>query len=198
MSKKRVFVVMQTVLSLFAIIVIIGLTLFMLREKREDLNENNIQSSMLLIQGACKVLYEDSVMKKTTDNLIGTKISDVENADYINKSIIDKFKQTNTIEEGDYEKYYILTDTDLEKINVYVRNEKDSYYIVGYEKDDIIITKGYNGKYKLSDIEKEDSNQNSENKSEEKQEEQKEEKKEEQQEESENKEENNEEEKTDE
>ena len=189
MSKKRIFVVMQTVLSLIAIIVIIGLTLFMLREKREDLNENNIQSSMLLIQGACKVLYEDSIMKKTTDNLIGTKISDAENADYINKSIIDKFKQTNTIEEGDYEKYYILTDTDLENINVYVRNEKDSYYIVGYEKDDIIITKGYNGKYKLSDIEKEDSDQKNENKSEEKQEEQKEEKKEEQQEESENKEE---------
>lgn len=198
MSKKRIFVVMQTVLSLIAIIVIIGLTLFMLREKREDLNENNIQSSMLLIQGACKVLYEDSVMKKTTDNLIGTKISDVENADYINKSIINKFKETNTIEEGDYEKYYILTDTDLENINVYVRNEKDSYYIVGYEKDDIIITKGYNGKYKLSDIEKEDSDQKNENKSEEKQEEQKKEKKEEQQEESENKEENNEEEKTDE
>lgn len=194
MSKKRIFVVMQTILSLIAIIVIIGLTLFMLREKREDLNENNIQSSMLLIQGACKVLYEDSVMKKTTDNLIGTKISDVENADYINKSIINKFKETNIIEEGDYEKYYILTDTDLENINVYVRNEKDSYYIVGYEKDDIIITKGYNGKYKLSDIEKEDNDQKNENKSEE----QKEEKQEEQQEESENKEENNEEEKTDE
>jgi len=152
MNKKRILLATQTIASIIMIIAIIGLTINMLKGKRNDLDESNIKSSMLLIQGACKVLYEDSVMKKTTDSLIGTKISDADNADYINKEIINKFKETNTIAEGDYEKYYILTDTDLEEINVYVRNEADSYYIICYEKDELIITKGYNGKYKLSEI----------------------------------------------
>lgn len=33
-----------------------------------------------------------------------------------------------------------------------MQNEKDSYYIVNYDDNEVYITKGYDGKYKLSEM----------------------------------------------
>lgn len=152
MKKEKIVSMIGLVVLICIIFAVGGMIYWMFREKRQDLDESNVKSSMLLVEGACKVIYEDSVMKKSTDILVGTKISDVGNNDSINKEIIEDFKGKNIIEEGDYEKYYVLTDEDLEKLGMYFKNEKESYYIIGYEKDEVIITKGFNGKYKLSDI----------------------------------------------
>lgn len=114
--------------------------------------DNDIKSNMLLIQGASKVLYESCVMNKTDDKLLGYKLSEIDGIEEINKKIINEFKEKNIIEEGEYEKYYVLTDSNLNELKVDVTNEENAYYIVGYEKNDIIITCGYNGKYRLEDI----------------------------------------------
>ena len=111
-------------------------------EKSED-----IKSNMLLIQGATRVLKQNSIVQKNTDMFVGTKISEMQDDDIINK-----FKALNIIEESQYEKYYCLNNDNLKQLNIEVQNEEGSYYLVNYDDDVIIITKGYEGKYKLSEI----------------------------------------------
>lgn len=163
MRKEKI----RSLIGLFIFICIIfaamGMFYRIFKEKRQYLDESNVKSSMLLIQGACKVIYEDSIMKNDTEKLIGTKISEMENNDEIDKSIIEEFKEKKLIEETDYEKYFILTDDNLEALGMYFKNEKESYYIIGYEKDDVIITKGFNGKYRLSEINLAEQDTNAEN-----------------------------------
>ena len=125
-------------------------------QKKSDIRENSVKSDMLLIQGACKVNYESNVMKKTTDELIGTKLSETDDNENIDKDIINGFKETQVIEEDEYDKYYVLTNEDLKELKLEVTNREGAYYVVGYEKDDVIITMGYNGKFHLSEIEDED------------------------------------------
>ncbi len=126
-----------------AIICVIGYrtNLNINKEKSED-----IKANMLLIQGACKVANQNSIVKKSSDALVGTKLTTADD------SIINKFKEIKIITESEYEKYYMLTNEDLEKLNLQIKNEKDSYYLINYETSDVLITKGYNGKYKLSEI----------------------------------------------
>ena len=58
----------------------------------------------------------------------------------------------NIIQEADYGKYYCLNNENLKQLNLDIENEEGSYYLVDYDDDIIIITKGYEGKYKLSEI----------------------------------------------
>ena len=139
------------ILIAFICAVIIGFYYIYTKQKDRQ-KDNDIKSNMLLIQGACSVLYENCVMNKTEDQLIGTKISQIEENEEINKDIINEFKNKNIITEEQYEKYYVLTDGNLSELKVDVKNEADSYYIICYETEEVIITAGYNDKYKLSDI----------------------------------------------
>ena len=142
---------------------------YFVMEKRTNEKDNLIKSDMLLIQGAGKVLYEDCIMNKTEDKLIGTKLSEIDKNENINSEIINTFKETNTIEKDKYEKYYVLTDDNLAELKIDVKNEENSYYIIGYEDDEVIFTKGYNDKYKLSEIDSdEETEENKEKNSEEK------------------------------
>ena len=111
-------------------------------EKNED-----IKANMLLIEGATKVLKQNSIVQKNTDMFVGTKISEMPDDELINN-----FKALNIIEESQYEKYYCLNNENLKQLNLDIENEEGSYYLVDYDDDIIIITKGYEGKYKLSEI----------------------------------------------
>lgn len=110
-------------------------------------NHESIKANMLKIQGACRVLKNDSIVKKNTDMFVGTKITDMPDDEIINN-----FKSLNIIEEAQYEKFYCLNNDNLKALNIEVENEEGSYYLVDYDDDIVIITKGLDGKYKLSDI----------------------------------------------
>lgn len=71
----------------------------------------------------------------------------------IDDPIIKEFLNKNIIPEEDYKNYYVLTDDDLKRLDVDVKNEENAYYLVNYTSDEVIITSGLNGKYKLSEIE---------------------------------------------
>ncbi|MBR3133988.1 MAG: hypothetical protein IKG56_00820 [Clostridia bacterium] len=154
-------IVLMIIIVCAIVAVAVGL-FYWYRNLKNDVKDSSVKSDMLLIEGAGKVSYESNVMNKTTDKLIGTKISEVEKNENIDKYIIEAFKATNTIDEGDYDKYYILTNDDLKELKLEVTNKEGSYYIIGYEKDDVIITEGYEGKYRLSEINKEDNKEPSE------------------------------------
>ena len=145
---------------------------------------DTVVSNMLTIKAKCKVLNENRIRtNKGEEELIGTKLSEVgkqeeqqasnednentenqennenkkeeksENKDELT-TIIEEFKKTGNITEEEYAKYYVLTDKNLEDLKVKVKNEKESYYLINYETNEVIITKGYEGKYKISEIEK--------------------------------------------
>lgn len=117
-----------------------------------------IKSNMLLIQGAAKVAKQNSIAKKTEEPLVGTKLNQIED-----NEIVANFKVLNIIEESGYEKYYMLSNEDLVKLNLSIGNEEGAYYLVNYDENEVIITSGINGKYKLSDMEKEENlNENKE------------------------------------
>ena len=152
MKKENGLGIILMIIIICLIVVIAGWGVYLYINIKSDVKENSIKSDMLLIEGACRVCYETNVMNKTTDELIGTKLSEIEDNEEITKTIIDDFKAMNIVKEKDYDNYYVLTNKDLEELKVAVTNHEGSYYIVGYEKDDIIITMGYEGKYRLAEF----------------------------------------------
>lgn len=124
-----------------------------IKSREED---NDIKSNMLQIQAKAKVIKENNDKENSnkndsekTENFVGTKLSDFNQDD----EIIKKFKELNLINEEDYDKNFVLNNDDIEKMNLQdVKNEQDSYYIVNYETEEVYITKGLDGKYKLSDM----------------------------------------------
>ena len=52
---------------------------YIAKEKGIDIKQN-----MLSIQGACRVLKQDSIVKKNTDMFVGTKISEINEDNLIN------------------------------------------------------------------------------------------------------------------
>ncbi len=145
-NEKGLGLIQAIILLAIIILVIVGIVYFINNnialEKKAD-----IKANMLLIQGACKVKEQKAILDKNNDSLVGKKLSDVKDDE-----IIEEFKKLGVISESDYEKYYVLSDADLDKLSLNMKNESGSYYIINYETSELIITSGYEEKYKLSDI----------------------------------------------
>ena len=126
---------------------------------------------MLLIQGAGKVLNDSSLVNKDENILIGTKLSKFKTEDEmqqesdnseeskeenqeekIQDSIIYEFCKLDIIPKDEYDNYYVLNDENLEALKIDVKNEEESYYLINYKTNEVVITKGHNGKYKISEI----------------------------------------------
>lgn len=132
---------MGLITTILAIILIIALAVFagwFVRNKTKEVKLVDIQANMLLIKGKCKVIKQTSKINNNEDNLKGKKISEMQE-----DSIISEFLEKGFIEEEKLEKYYALSDQDLNDIGLDIKNEKKSYYIVSYEEDTVFITKGY-------------------------------------------------------
>lgn len=168
--KKEKAVGMLGVIILIAFVIASGILIYKnVRTQISKSKEGNIESNMLLIQGACKKLSNKASVSKDV-KLIGTKLSDLTNSEEnaskgessskdentseekndedIDKEIIKEFLSKDIIKEN-YDKFYVLTDKDLESLQIKVVNEKDAYYIVNYESNEVYITKEFEGKYKL-------------------------------------------------
>ena len=139
------------VILVMALIIIVSIFLInnYRNTKTEELGKT-LKSNMQLIQGKCKVLYQDSIAKKEGVELVGKKLSEVDNYE------INVFKSLGVISEEEYEKYYVLEDEDLEKLKLELTNEAGSYYLINYETGNVIITQGINGKFTLGEFEKEE------------------------------------------
>ncbi len=103
------------------------------KQKIED-----IRANMLLIQGKCKILEETTKVNNNEESLKGRKLSDMQE-----DSIISEFLNKNVIDGSKLDKYYALSDDDLNAMELDIKNEENSYYIVNYEENTVYITKGY-------------------------------------------------------
>ena len=132
------------------IIIIAGLItggVFFIKTRINNEKNDSIRSDMLLIQGTCSKIKQESIKAKNTDMYVGTKISDMSEDEIINN-----FKSLSIVSEDQYEKYYCLNNDNLKALNLDIQNEEGSYYLINYDDNEVIITKGYQGKYKLSEI----------------------------------------------
>ena len=86
------------------------------------------------------------------DDAKGKKIEDIKA-----NMIIAEFLSKGLLEEDKLDKYYALSNEDLESMELDIENEKKSYYIINYETNEVYITKGYKEaeteelKYKLEE-----------------------------------------------
>lgn len=140
-------------LIIIAIIIAVGVVglnyaLKLLKQKQND----DIRTDLLLVQARIKVIKGKAEVSSNTEVYVGTKISE-----YHDNNVKDFLKNIQ-INESQFEKYYILSMQDLEKMGISgeLKNPEDNQYIVNYETADVIYKKGIeeNGdtKYKISDI----------------------------------------------
>lgn len=145
--KRTIFKFIRLIIIILVLVLILFYIFNIYNERNEKENFENIKSDMLLIQGACKVLKDNCIVNKSDEALVGKKLNEADD------DIINEFKSKNIIDENEYDKYYVLNDEDLSKLNIDVKNIDKSYYLINYDTSEVIFTLGYEGKYKLSEME---------------------------------------------
>ena len=151
MKKENGLSMVGAVIAVIIIAIAIICTITIVNNRQEELSDKDIKADMVLIQGKVQIQKKESIAKGTAESIVGAKISDIKD-DFL----INYFKTLGVIEESDYDKFYRIDDEALEVLNLEVRNQPESLYLANYDSGEVIITRGYNGKYKLSDILKED------------------------------------------
>lgn len=142
----RLFIIIAIIVAIGA--VGLNYALKSLKQKQND----DIRTDLLLIQAKTKVIKGKAEVNSNTEAYVGTKISEYFDND------VKEFLKNIQINESQFEKYYILSMQDLEKMGIFgeLKNTEDNQYIVNYETADVIYIKGIeengNIKYKISDI----------------------------------------------
>jgi len=138
MNKENGMGIIAIIISVL-IIVLIGIFAYNFIINSADKQKiEDIRANMLLIQGKCKIIEETSKVNNNEDQLKGTKLSDMQD-----DSIISEFLNKNIIDVSKVDKYYALSNDDLDSMELDIKNEENSYYVVNYEENTVYITKGY-------------------------------------------------------
>lgn len=135
---------MGIIAIIIAVLVIIGIAIFAYNfviNTADEQKLEDIRANMLLIQGKCKILQETTKVNNNQDGLKGRKLSEMQE-----DSIVSEFLNKNIIDSSKLDKYYALSNEDLSAMELDIKNEEDSYYVVNYEENAVYITKGYNAK----------------------------------------------------
>lgn len=138
MKKEKGMGLITIILAIIVIIALVIWACFNIRNKTKENKVVDIEANLLLIKGKCEILQKITKVNNNTDNLKGKKLSEMKE-----DSIISEFLEKEFITEDKLEKYYALSDEDLKQMELDIKNEKKSYYIVSYEEDIVFITKGY-------------------------------------------------------
>lgn len=154
MKNQRGMSQITLVISIIIIIVIAVLGFNITKKMLERRNVENYKTNMLLLQGKVKVISKEFVMKKEDEEILeGRKVSE-----NLEREDIKELLQKGIISQEDesFERIYIIENEDLERIGLSNIKLKDGYYIVNYNTDEIIYSKGIEIDqkvyYKLSEI----------------------------------------------
>lgn len=138
MKREEGMGIIAIILSVLAIGLIIFFAYNYFTNTADEQKKADIRANMLLIQGKCKILQETTKVNNNQDSIKGRKVSDMQD-----DSIISEFLGKNIIDITKLDKYYVLSNDDLESMGLDVHNEENSYYIVNYEENEVYITEGY-------------------------------------------------------
>ena len=153
MRKGYLWTYIKTILLIILIGLIIGGAIYFMRNKYNDEQLETIKTNMLLIQGETKIIREKINMKEKGVSYIGIKIDkETENEDI--KTLQDNGVIDTTSKDNNY---YILEKGHLEELGLNQISLDEGYYIVEYNGNEIIYSKGVQDKggntlYKLTDI----------------------------------------------
>lgn len=145
---------LMLIICIAIIISFIAGIIYVISDHIEEEKIETYETDMLLIQGKVKVLSQESTIQKKEELLKGRKL-----ADNLEDEQVKKLLENNIInqEETSFAKYYILEKSNLEEMGLKNIELKEGYYIVNYDTDEIIYSKGITiGKetyYKLSQLE---------------------------------------------
>ena len=144
-------------LSMVALIIIVALVsafIFIgvnyIKNYIEKEKQENIKTTMLLIQGKITEIANKHTVDEAENGLVGTKLNlESEEIEY---NISEELKNVLiNLENADL---YVLSQEDLENLAVKdVQVNKDEFYIVDYNSEEVIYSLGINGKYKLTELE---------------------------------------------
>lgn len=151
-SQKGMGHLMLIICIAIILALIVGI-IYVVKETIEKEKLETYQTNMLLIQGKVKVISNEATIQKNEELLKGRKLEES-----IEEEQIKSLLENNIIskEEENFAKYYILEQSHLEEMGLKNIKLKEGYFIVNYNTDEIIYSKGIKiGKdtyYKLSEL----------------------------------------------
>lgn len=155
MKSEKGMTLLTTSVLVVVIAALVFAVVYYIRIAYAKENLENLKTDMLLVQAKVKKIAGDYTLSKKTENLKGTKISDMKD-DEIIKQFLEK-KIIDIKEKGKI--YYVLSQENLSELDLNkMKLEENTYYIVEYTTNEVYYTKGIsytdgNTYYKISDIE---------------------------------------------
>lgn len=142
----------KTLILLLIIIALTILGLYLIQQQYQKAKLQTIKTNMSLIELKAKEYIHKQKTEGKEISYLGTKLSE-----WQENNLKDDMKNHSVISEEEQEKYFVLSEEDLEQLNVGFGNEKDAYYLINYETSEVVISSGYKVKkdtilYKLSEL----------------------------------------------
>ena len=142
----------KTLILLLIIIALTILGLYLIQQQYQKAKLQTIKTNMSLIELKAKEYIHKQKTEGKEISYLGTKLSE-----WQENNLKDDMKNHSVISEEEQEKYFVLSEEDLEQLNVGFGNEKDAYYLINYETSEVVISSGYKIEkdtilYKLSEL----------------------------------------------
>lgn len=152
MRKSLLTTYIKIILAIIAIVILIYGTIKFFYNEYNKQEYETLKTNMLLIQNKTEIIAQKVKIKEKDAKYIGTKIEEKENDESIQNLINNEIIN---IKSKDY-KYYCLDNSNLKELGL-TNIEIDNFYIVDYEKNEIIYVDGIednsgNVIYKLSEM----------------------------------------------
>ena len=133
----------KLIFTIIILAVVIAGIVFIVKRLWQDTSIINIETDLLYIKAKCKIIHDKNIIDKNEQLLVENITEYLENEE-INEII------------SQSDKWYRLSQEDLETIGIGKLKSEDGY-LINYEENDIIYAKGIEENeeiyYKLSDLE---------------------------------------------
>ena len=152
MRKSLLATDIKIIISILIIVTLIYGIINIFYKEYDKREYETIKTNMLLIQNKTKIIAQKVEIKEKNAKYIGTKIEEKENEETIQNLIKNEIIDIKSQKHN----YYCLDNSNLKEMGL-ENIEIDNFYIVDYEKNDIIYVDGVednsgNLVYKLSDM----------------------------------------------
>lgn len=143
-NREKGISAIKLIFMVLILAVIIAGIVFVVKRLWQDNSVKDIGTDLLYIKAKCKIIHDKNIID-SNEQLLGQKITEYTENGEVN----------GIISQND--KWYKLSQGDLEKIGIGELKEEDGY-LVNYEEEDVIFAKGIleneQTYYKLSDLER--------------------------------------------
>lgn len=156
MNKNEGNIISKLLISIIIIIILIGIFLIVgIKEVEKDRLEE-LKTNLLLIQAKAREYVEETDFKINSDE---TKIDEFKHEIYVEKAKLQSSQTANIqLPNGlDISDYYVLDKNTFQEWGLAkIKTDDSEYYLVKFDEDNLTVevynTKGYDGKYSLTDI----------------------------------------------